>query len=354
MGATFAPDPTVGVFNCSVVFANSSVVKCRTWPGQGCNLTFQVFTLSTDQSTLLPSNVGTDTFSYPAPVARTGSMRLRDGTCISAAATYHSDSNAYQCVSVELTYMALAPVNGLVQVTALQSGSALSVACDSLTLQYPSACFAAPYTTVSCCLPQSAGGTTFSLSFAVGPLATSSANAYQHSVSDSDKFVFALTPIVYAVSGCPYPMAPNGTSGCPTNGTNVLLTITGSSFQTESVFATVDGNDCVIPSRTSAYVTTTSLICALPVGAGLLRSVLVYQNSKFSNAVPYLSYALPTIERLLSAFCNATADGSVGLVNCPRGGNVVLTVQGQNFGASGAKVVVAGQVSGLCASRRER
>jgi hypothetical protein len=83
----------------------------------------------------------------------------------------------------------------------------------------------------------------------------------------------------------------------------------------------------------------------LPVGAGAPVPVQVSftRSDSYSLPVNYLSYASPRINSIYSVNCTQTAPNT--LSSCPRDAGVntvVLTIDGENFGASGSSVYIGG------------
>ena len=76
----------------------------------------------------------------------------------------------------------------------------------------------------------------------------------------------------------------------------------------------------------------------MPAGAD--QSVVVTSAGQFSYPEQLISFASPTITQISSSACSSSSNSSLAVVNCPRSGNVVLTVSGANFGQSQATVLI--------------
>ena len=91
-----------------------------------------------------------------------------------------------------------------------------------------------------------------------------------------------------------------------------------------------------------------SLTCVLPSGVGLTVDVVVMMRvSDFetlqSLQTPLLGYAAPSVFTLQHPDCSPSIP-SPTLVNCPRSGGGRITINGTNFGGSGAVVLIGNTV----------
>jgi len=182
----------------------------------------------------------------------------------------------------------------------------------------------------------------YNVTLMAGPQGTQ----YQYNLTGSDTYSYPQAPLILSVSGCPDTTTTSGTAKCPTKGwhmvdprdpnTEILLTIKGTSFGRSDAFVLVGGRQCKFPTHNKDNPTT-SLTCKLPAGSGLNQLVEVKQISNgsplFSEAVPLVSYESPTLIRVEGC----PSEG------CARSGSPLITVVGENFGLSGAEVVVSGQ-----------
>jgi hypothetical protein len=125
--------------------------------------------------------------------------------------------------------------------------------------------------------------------------------------------------------------APTVTNVVPNNGPlsgGTTLTITGTSFGT-SGSVTINGISCPI-TDTSSY-THTTMKCMLPAGSGAYSLLIVTVSSQTSS--PWIfSYDPPAL------------DSTTPLVptSGPTAGSFVVTINGQNFGASTGTVTIGG------------
>lgn len=141
-------------------------------------------------------------------------------------------------------------------------------------------------------------------------------------------------PVLTSVSGC----VDNGpdTSDCPTAGV-VLINLLGDEFPADKVI-TVTVGDQICSSL--EYISSNDLNCQLPAGTGRQRVVIHFgdlSNRLTSNV--YVQYASPTIASIQG--CETA--GTTARECEPLGGDNI-TLIGYNFGASGAQVIVGGNI----------
>jgi hypothetical protein len=76
----------------------------------------------------------------------------------------------------------------------------------------------------------------------------------------------------------------------------------------------------------------------LPSGTGFDQSVSISSEQQYSQPVLLLSYGAPTINALIG--CSSDPTPAISAINCAREGGDILTIQGLNFGSSGATVLI--------------
>jgi hypothetical protein len=112
----------------------------------------------------------------------------------------------------------------------------------------------------------------------------------------------------------------------PTNGATaggVPLVLTGSNFGASGATVTVGGTACPVTAQSH-----TSVTCTQPAGVGTSLPVVLTVGGQASNSLSF-SYNAPTLSSL------TPTSGSTA-------GGALLTVNGTNFGASGATITVGG------------
>ncbi|GMH94182.1 hypothetical protein TrST_g4037 [Triparma strigata] len=128
----------------------------------------------------------------------------------------------------------------------------------------------------------------------------------------------------------------NSTVNCPTTGGNTL-TIEGADFGSlgTPVSVTVADEPCKNPTLTEAH---TKITCELPSGTGENVGVTVIVAEQGGTA-HLLSYIPPVVQNV--GGCTPSGDGTK---DCPRTGNVVLTISGHDFGPRQPIFMVGGVV----------
>ncbi len=161
--------------------------------------------------------------------------------------------------------------------------------------------------------------------------------AGQTAVSD-DTLTFPTLPVVDRASGCVD--VGNTTTGCTTEG-GQILTLYGSNF-VNPLDIYIGGVRCADAVSTLGNMRAT---CTIPVGAGAEKPITVSSTGTTSQAVEYFSYATPTITSMTTTECIQI--GTIQIERCPSHGGTILTIEGINFGASQARVLIG---SALCLS----
>ena len=172
-------------------------------------------------------------------------------------------------------------------------------------------------------------------------------------------------PSITGISGCD---GTGHTYECPSAG-GATIVIKGEDFGLDGASVTVGGRECASVRYRQAY---REIACTLPPGTGLDVPVIVSHRPPNGEAMHGtcvaqaelteeqehareqwirsggaryggcgLSYATPVVERVSG--CNASDADAAVTVLCPRGGGVLLAVEGRNFGDEGATVHVGGR-----------
>jgi hypothetical protein len=155
--------------------------------------------------------------------------------------------------------------------------------------------------------------------------------ALNQTSAPADAFISypATVPSIIQISGCPGG-DPYSTYGCVTEG-GTQLTIHGTSFGPDS-FVMVGASFC----QAVDVVNATTIRCNVPPGVGW-ADVTVHDGTLISNARA-INYGPPLVTRVSGCL----TDVEPTTTECPTGGNVVITIEGVNFGASGGTVFVGG------------
>ena len=105
------------------------------------------------------------------------------------------------------------------------------------------------------------------------------------------------------------------------------------------------GKDCTDVLLQNHYE---QLTCTLPAGTGLIVSVVVFTRVGLGETLEsthemLLGYAQPYVTRVEHVDClPSNTSGSISF--CPRGGGGILTVTGNNFGSTGAVLLIDGEL----------
>ena len=107
------------------------------------------------------------------------------------------------------------------------------------------------------------------------------------------------------------------------------------------------GSRCGNLTMSAAYE---KLACSLPAGVGSNVSVILSTRSEQTNieSLIYkkLGYAAPNLISVQHSNCTSIQNSST-LENCPRLGGGLITINGANFGQTGAVVLIG---NGICSS----
>jgi hypothetical protein len=150
----------------------------------------------------------------------------------------------------------------------------------------------------------------------------------------SDTYSYPQVPAVDRVYGCAIGDPVKGTtSGCPTSGGNVRLTVTGTGFL-EPLTVMIAGRQCNDLRRAN----NTYFSCVLPLGTGVALSLIVKSGSQRTEERDRISYAVPVVKSISG--CERVSP--LAIRQCSRLGGNRIQLTGTNFGISGATVSVGG------------
>jgi len=297
--------------SCTVQTINSTHITCTTSPGRGKGLRFKVFVGS------IPSNLGTDTYSYPAPTITFGSLLLPLLTVKSSTVT--GTKSEKEALSFEGTNFGAFSQDNQWEVKVYLNRHQENFACkvDAVTSN----------DTKITCLTGPGFGEQLKVSVCVGP------QPFTQCFDSNNTFTYPTAPRIYSVTGCPT-NRDNKTFECPTEGKS-SITITGQYFTSKDAQVSIGGRPCldVVHSKVD-----TELTCILPSGTGVQQAVTVSLAKVFSSNFEAVSYAPPLIQRITG--CPGTE--GVSTSECPRAGELQVTIFGKNFGDKGADVLVGG------------
>jgi len=304
-------------FNCplqSFVAGSPALVTCRVSIGVGKDLTFKITVGS------LTSAAGTDTLSYQSPAILPGT--LRNGLSATPQNPLPGSNSEGDVVYFDADF--LGNNASLVSVKYGESGTGVfDKQCSDV--KFPAAAVSTnTKQPISCRMDFGSGdGYIFKISA-----------LNSDSLPGTDQYNYVSSPTVDKVIGCGGPANGNGVTGCSTVG-GETIEIFGTAFLQLGLSVKVAGESC----SNVKYISATKITCQIPPGTGLNRPILVLVGKIFSQAQPYISYAVPVVNSITSTAC--TAQGT-DIKDCPRPGNVAITLSGSNFGASNAIVLVGG------------
>lgn len=153
--------------------------------------------------------------------------------------------------------------------------------------------------------------------------------------------VTALLPAAGASVGTDCKTSGTSLQNCPTNPSfPSIITVVGSNFSHSSseITVTIGLGVCVNPQR----LDDNRLICTLPAQVGIGLALLVTQDgTATSSPGPTVSYAAPRLLQIGSTACTSDA-GGLALTDCPRRGNIVITIAGEHFGSGVPSVLIGG------------
>lgn len=283
--------------NVAPTVGTDAIVTCRMQPGFGRDLAPVVYVAG------LRSRPGSDRLHHPAPVIHPSSLRL-DPVVGGSSDVLGSRSGE------EDVYFDVSHVRG---------GSGLVVTYGPPEQPNLYRCVSVQVTdeTLRCRTAFGSGGPyVFSVQVPGGATAVG-----------TDQFTYPAAPVLERLLGC---AASDGasTSECPTEG-DIYLYLEVSGVGPDAVVR-VGSEICT----SLVHINAGTLSCVLPPGVGKV-DVTVEQGFLRSNPVPVF-YADPEI---LSVSGCAPSSGNT-TVDCPASGGEVLTINGRNFGASGATVFV--------------
>ena len=322
-------DAEKGVYACDVTDFDDGQITCTTTPGVGAGLTFQVCFPVSGGTTV--SNIGLDSFSYPTPKITNGTLRLTEagpgydivdslttqGETVYFEGQHFGSNNTKDSLNV-LYGPSERPYQYVCSVDYEQSS-------DSLIR----------------CSTKPGSGT--NLTFTV---ITGHSDTARQSVRGYDQYSYPEKPTITSISTEASVCTAQGSRliDCPTDaidpatGLGIVVTIAGTNFGVKDAVVRIGSLPClyVVVAEGSA-----SLTCQLPSNTGLRQAVVVEGNKKASDPAYILSYALPSVDSIEGCAADDTVNGRA--VDCARRGNDQLTIRGDNFGESGATILVGGE-----------
>ncbi|MBU1221708.1 IPT/TIG domain-containing protein [Myxococcota bacterium] len=146
-------------------------------------------------------------------------------------------------------------------------------------------------------------------------------------VNGTDMLQFGIPPQMATFSGCVDDGSGN-TGSCPTEGGNTI-TVTGSDFSSSMQLA--------VNGITTAYnlISSNEITFTMPQGTGY-ASVQIILPSGLLSAAAAISYTRPVIDSVQG--CPFTVGNTTH--GCPVTGGTVITINGSDFGSSGAEVLI--------------
>ncbi|MFT3925363.1 MAG: IPT/TIG domain-containing protein [Myxococcales bacterium] len=174
-----------------------------------------------------------------------------------------------------------------------------------------------------------------------GPYHITVSSRGQDSEPGTDSVSFPDTPTIVALAGCPGGTA-SATGGCSTEGGMELsVTVDHLDYQPGDPLSVWLGSAPCSEPRVSLPLPNNAvrrrIYCTVPPGLGNAAARVIW-GLKQSPPAALFAYGSPTIDSL----SGCTDQGDTTLA-CPRNGGVKLTIQGENFGASGAQVRIGEQ-----------
>jgi IPT/TIG domain/Transient receptor potential (TRP) ion channel/Tyrosine-protein kinase ephrin type A/B receptor-like len=312
-------DPSSGTYDCAVLGGSTtSQIRCQLSDGIGAGLRFQVFVSN------MASPLGTDTLSYPTPIITATSLRLsgESGRSHVVAASSLGDILVFNGQHFGQNPALCNPI---------VSVGAYPCLVDTANSND---------TQIQCTTTAATSSSRQKLFFSF----TNGFGAFTRSSTSSDVFSYPSAPTISSVIGCV--TSGSATVDCPTTaidsaGNSIRLTITGDFFG-YGIQVSVGAHKCtdVQPDSTSP---STTMTCLLPSGTGLSRQVLLSQNadrSALETSSELVSYGLASV----ASISGCVGNGGRWPSACPRSGSITITVNGINFGPSGARVIVGTRV----------
>jgi hypothetical protein len=298
----------------------NQTVQCTL--GAGCGLNYRIWMWN---GTLLVHS--TDLFHYPSVTLTPGTLRSSSAQLPPSASLTPAFSNA---ITVQFSGNYFCPeFPALMNIRYGTSAYPNSFSCALDPLLTNS-------TVLSCQTQDFSSGRSMRFRVIVGDT----------TVNSTDTLSLPETPLINRVSSLSCQDGTNSTRNCPTAG-NVTITIYGSSLY-NPLTVLIGGQPC---GSVLAANDALSATCILPPGTGVLGLVNVQAINigKSSPLYKLLGYALPSISSLQAPGNCTSSAGPLSLLDCNRAGGV-LTVNGANFGASNARVLIGAD---LCTNVRQ-
>lgn len=328
---TYGPETDTSKYTCTVNSGTSTdtFIECDLDPGVGKDLRLVVHD---NGSPAQSSPISVDLISYPAPEYVNFTIRTPPDAAGSSTGSVSGGSNTGELIYFDALHVG--SVADDVEVFYGTSGSdPYEYECGSVSLTGPNEESDVDRWRIQCATAEG-DGTNYVFVVRAGN---------QESAESEDRYSYPQTPLIYSVEGCTVdPDNSNRTINCPTDALDesedqILLTITGEHFGTNiydsgisiSVGTATCGN---IASPTPGSV----LTCELPAGSGINQAVRVVSGGLFSPRETFVDYASATITSVQGC---PTDEGST-TTDCARTGGDIITISGDNFGVSGATVLV--------------
>eukprot|EP01012_Entosiphon_sulcatum_P051097 TRINITY_DN7013_c0_g1_i3.p1 TRINITY_DN7013_c0_g1~~TRINITY_DN7013_c0_g1_i3.p1 ORF type:complete len:4070 (-),score=286.73 TRINITY_DN7013_c0_g1_i3:31-12240(-) len=146
---------------------------------------------------------------------------------------------------------------------------------------------------------------------------------------------YTAIPSVTSVSGCVDTGA--STTQCPVSG-GTIITVQGSGFGVSGATVLVGGVACASVAHLFAD---TALTCKLPAGTGTSPVVVTAATGlSSSTSAVYVSYASGVPRPIVNSVRGCSDMASGDTADCPSAGSIQITINGVNFGSSGASALV--------------
>lgn len=258
--------------------------------------------------TLVTNNGINDLLSYPAPRLIANSIRRYDAPG-SGSGSLSSSSAFGELIAFEAEHIVpletVIPMGPAADREAYTCGIDTTLSTDGLVVcGTPSGLPADSYLFRAIVAEQVAGGT--------------------------DEYLVANAGEINSVAGGGCETSGDKAIDCPTLG-GTSITISGAGFF-EPLFVLVGGQPCPHTSLTS-----NAIVCTLPEGTGRNQAVIVNSNNQFLPTRNLVSYGAPEVTKIFGCTGGATP---LDITGCDRRGGQRLTIQGTNFGAKGATVLI--------------
>eukprot|EP00456_Euglypha_rotunda_P054079 TRINITY_DN4371_c0_g1_i6.p1 TRINITY_DN4371_c0_g1~~TRINITY_DN4371_c0_g1_i6.p1 ORF type:complete len:1987 (-),score=164.31 TRINITY_DN4371_c0_g1_i6:96-5966(-) len=331
-----------GWFKCDITSFGATAITCTTTEGGGSNLHLRVIVSGAITD-------GTDTINYPTPVIKPNTIRANVTSV--GTGTFTSTNTQGQAVVFDVDHLPRSyEFWPLVTVTASNDNGVTNYLCQNIQIfslqgsgSSTPAVFGSTFTYSGATANQRALRCVTSPAVGTGYKFLVTVNG-QASARGADTFAYPTTnvPTVTSVT------AP--TPDCTTSGNSLVdcapgttITIIGTNFCDSSCSFNVLLGGVMVSEQSYLYVSATEYHFDLPTGSGTGLFVQVLRDAFLSqaNTAATISYKGPTVSSIQAPACAVTGFNAV----CPTGDSVaasILTINGDNFGTSGASVFVGG------------